>query len=172
MLTLILGGARSGKSRHAQALAESSGLAVTVIATARAGDAEMAARIARHRAERPAHWQTVEEPLALAETLAGAAEPGRCLVVDCLTLWLLNLLEAGEAVFQRERDALLARLPHLPGRIVLVANEVGLGVIPMGALSRRYVDEAGRLNQALARVAGRVVFVAAGLPLVLKGESA
>lgn len=172
MLTLILGGARSGKSRHAQSLAERSGLAVTVIATAHAGDAEMAARIARHRAERPAHWRTVEEPLALAETLAGSLDDGRLVVVDCLTLWLLNLLEVGEALFRRERDELLARLPGLPGRVVLVSNEVGLGVIPMGELSRRFVDEAGRLNQDLARISDQVVFVAAGLPIALKGGSA
>lgn len=171
MLTLILGGARSGKSGHAQRLAGTSGLAVTVIATARAGDAEMAARIARHRDERPDHWCTREEPLALAHALRASAEDGRFLVVDCLTLWLLNLLEAGEAVFQRERAALMEALPDLPGRVALVANEVGLGVIPMGELSRRFVDEAGRLNQELARVANEVVFVAAGLPMPLKGKT-
>ncbi len=170
MLTLILGGARSGKSHHAQTLAESSGLAVTVVATARAGDAEMARRIARHRAERPAHWHTVEEPLALAATLDRHAEASRIQVVDCLTLWLLNLLEAGEDVFQRERAALLAGLSHLPGEVVLVANEVGLGVVPLGELSRRFVDEAGMLNQAIARIADAVVLVAAGLPLYLKGR--
>lgn len=169
MLTLILGGARSGKSRHAQQLAEASGLNVTVIATARAGDPEMAARIARHRAERPDHWLTLEEPVALAESLSRSAEVGRFLVVDCLTLWLLNLLQAGEAVFQRERAALLNLAPTLPGRLVLVANEVGLGVIPLGELSRRFVDEAGRLNQAIAALAHEVVFVAAGLPLRMKG---
>jgi adenosylcobinamide kinase / adenosylcobinamide-phosphate guanylyltransferase len=172
MPTLILGGARSGKSGHAQRLAEASGLAVTLIATARAGDEEMRARIARHRSERPPHWNTVEEPLALAEALAAGAETGRFLVVDCLTLWLLNVLEAGEAVFRRERAALLAILPDLPGRLALVANEVGLGVIPLGELSRRFVDEAGRLNQDLARVANEVVFVAAGLPMTLKGRMA
>lgn len=170
MLTLILGGARSGKSRHAQTLAEASGLAVTVVATARAGDAEMAQRIARHRAERPAHWHTVEEPLALADTLARHAEASRIQVVDCLTLWLLNLLEAGEDVFPRERAELLAVLPGLAGDVVLVANEVGLGVVPLGELSRRFVDEAGRLNQALAGIADEVVLVAAGLPLYLKGR--
>lgn len=170
MLTLILGGARSGKSRHAQTLAEASGLAVTVVATARAGDAEMAQRIARHRAERPAHWHTVEEPLALADTLARHAEASRIQVVDCLTLWLLNLLEAGEDVFPRERAELLAVLPGLAGDVVLVANEVGLGVVPLGELSRRFVDEAGRLNQALAGIADAVVLVAAGLPLYLKGR--
>ena len=170
MLTLILGGARSGKSRYAQTLAEASGRPVTVIATARAGDAEMAARIARHRTERPGHWRTVEEPLALAEALAGRAGADAFLVVDCLTLWLLNLLEAGEAVFERERAALLETLPGLSGRVVLVANEVGLGVVPMGELSRRFVDEAGRLNQSIASIADEVVLVAAGLPMHLKGR--
>ena len=170
MVTLILGGARSGKSRHAQTLAESSGMAVTLIATAHAGDAEMAARIARHRADRPPHWRTVEEPRNLASALTAAANTGHCVVVDCLTLWLLNLLEAGEPAFCRERAALLECLPTLPGDIVLVANEVGLGVIPLGELTRRFVDEAGRLNQDLARLADAVVFVAAGLPLKLKGR--
>lgn len=170
MLTLILGGARSGKSRLAQTLAEASRLAVIVVATARAGDAEMAQRIARHRAERPAHWHTVEEPLALAEILDRHAAASRIQVVDCLTLWLLNLLEAGEDVFQREREALLEVLPGLPGDVVLVANEVGLGVVPLGELSRRFVDEAGRLNQALAGIADAVVLVVAGLPHYLKGR--
>lgn len=171
MLTLVLGGARSGKSGHAQRLAENSGLAVSVIATARAGDGEMAARIERHRIERPQHWSTVEEPLALARALRQSAESRRFLVVDCLTLWLLNLLEAGETVFRRERADLLEVLPRLPGHVALVANEVGLGVIPLGELSRRFVDEAGWLNQALAHIADEVVFVAAGLPMTLKGKT-
>lgn len=168
MLTLILGGARSGKSRHALQLAESSGLPVTVIATAQARDAEMAARIARHRAERPADWKTVEEPLHLAAALQQAAGPGRCVLVDCLTLWLMNLLEAGEAVFATERAALLNVLPTLAGEVLFVSNEVGLGIIPLGELSRRFVDEAGWLNQDVARLADNVSFIAAGLPLVLK----
>ncbi|MDO9225101.1 MAG: bifunctional adenosylcobinamide kinase/adenosylcobinamide-phosphate guanylyltransferase [Pseudomonadota bacterium] len=167
-LILILGGARSGKSRHAQDLAERSGLAVTVIATGEARDAEMAARIARHQAERPAHWRTVEEPIHLAEALRQAAGSVQCVLVDCLTLWLMNLLEAGEAVFARERAALLATLPTLAGDILLVSNEIGLGVIPMGELSRRFVDEAGWLNQDIARLADTVTFVAAGLPLAMK----
>ena len=168
MLTLILGGARSGKSRHAQHLAETSGLPVTVIATAQARDAEMAARIARHRAERPVDWQTVEEPLHLAQALQQAAGKGRYVLVDCLTLWLMNLLEAGEAVFAHERAALLSLLPTLAGEIVFVSNEIGLGVIPLGELSRRFVDEAGWLNQDAARLADNVSFIAAGLPLALK----
>jgi adenosylcobinamide kinase/adenosylcobinamide-phosphate guanylyltransferase len=168
MLTLILGGARSGKSRFAQSHAEASGLPVTVIATAQALDAEMAVRIARHQAERPAGWGTIEEPLHLAAALQQAAATDRCVLVDCLTLWLMNLLEAGEAVFAAERAALLATLPTLPGEILFVSNEVGLGVIPLGELSRRFVDEAGWLNQAIAQLADNVTFIAAGLPLALK----
>lgn len=174
MLTLILGGARSGKSRFAQTHAEASGLPVTVIATGQARDAEMAARIARHRAERPAGWQTVEEPLHLAAALQQAARPGQCVLVDCLTLWLMNLLEAGDAAFAAERAALLAALPTLPtlpGEILFVSNEIGLGVIPLGELSRRFVDEAGWLNQDLAKLADNVTFIAAGLPLALKTSS-
>lgn len=168
MLTLILGGARSGKSRHAQNLAARTALPVSVIATAQSRDAEMAARIERHRAERPAAWRTLEEPLALVATLARTATAGQCVLVDCLTLWLLNLIEAGDAVFAQERAALLATLPTLAGEVILVANEVGLGVIPMGELSRRFVDEAGWLNQDIARLADQVTLIAAGLPLPLK----
>jgi adenosylcobinamide kinase / adenosylcobinamide-phosphate guanylyltransferase len=141
---------------------------VTLIATAQARDAEMAARIARHRAERPAGWQTVEQPLHLAAALQQAAGAERSVLIDCLTLWLLNLLEAGEATFVTERAALLECLPRLAGEIVIVSNEVGLGIVPMGELSRRFVDEAGWLNQDIARLANRVTFVAAGLPLILK----
>ncbi len=170
MIRLILGGARSGKSAYAQRLAALSGLPVTVIATAEAADAEMTARIARHRTQRPLHWGTVEEPLALAAALGAVAGARQCLLVDCLTLWLSNLLAAGEARFEAERAALFERLPALPGEIILVANEVGLGVIPLGELTRRFVDEAGRLNQELAAQADVVVFLAAGLPLLMKGR--
>ncbi len=172
MRELILGGARSGKSalagRRAEAFAQ-----VVWIATAEARDAEMAERIARHRAERPAHWQTVEEPLSLAAALrrhaGNAAGADVCLVVDCLTLWLTNLLLAEDAgLLERETAALLDTLPALPGAIVLVANEVGLGIVPENALARRFRDEAGRLNQRVAAACERVTFVAAGLPLVLK----
>jgi adenosylcobinamide kinase/adenosylcobinamide-phosphate guanylyltransferase len=181
---LILGGARSGKSREAERRAAACGLAVTVIATAEAGDAEMAARIRRHRADRPAAWRTVEAPLALADALAREAAPERCLVVDCLTLWLSNLLAGAETLppaagadslprFRHEREALLAVLPTLPGRVLLVANEVGLGLVPETPLGRLFRDEAGRLNQAMAALCPTVVFVAAGLPLVLKqGQTA
>lgn len=167
---LILGGVRSGKSALAERRAVEGGLAVTYIATATIGDAEMAARIAHHRQRRPDSWGLVEEPLALAAVLQREASPQRCLIVDCLTLWLTNLLlAADEAQFARERSALLACLPTLPGEIVMVSNEVGLGIVPLGELSRRFADEAGRLHQQLAALCERVTFVAAGLPLSLKG---
>ncbi len=170
MQTLILGGARSGKSALAERLAGDSGRDVVYIATAQPGDGEMAERIAHHRARRPARWLIVEEPLRLAAALQAYARPERCVLVDCLTLWLSNLLGAGGPALADERDALLRLLPELPGTIVLVSNEVGLGVVPMGELSRRFVDEAGRLHQSLAARCQRVLFVAAGLPLALKGN--
>lgn len=171
MRTLILGGMRSGKSRLAERLARDSALPVTYIATACAGDAEMAARIAHHRASRPAEWPTIEAPLALADALQRHAAPGRLLLVDCLTLWLTNLLlDADPQRLPRERDALLALLPALPGDIVMVGNETGMGVVPLGELTRRYCDEAGRLHQDIAALAERVVFTIAGLPHYLKGN--
>ena len=173
MRTLILGGARSGKSALAERLARESGQAVIYIATAQARDAEMAARIAHHRNRRPAHWQSVEEPLALANALRAYARADRCVLVDCLTLWLSNLLgDADDKRFAHECEALLDVLPALPGELLFVSNEVGLGVVPMGELTRRFVDEAGRLHQAMAASCERVLFVAAGLPLPLKGNLA
>ncbi|MFC5743876.1 bifunctional adenosylcobinamide kinase/adenosylcobinamide-phosphate guanylyltransferase [Dyella tabacisoli] len=170
MRSLILGGARSGKSALAERLAGESRREVVYVATAQAGDAEMAARIAHHRARRPSQWLCVEESLALADTLRAYAGADRCVLVDCLTLWLSNLLGDVDAHrFERERTALLECLAELPGEIILVSNEVGLGIVPLGELSRRFVDEAGRLHQALAGACERVLFVAAGLPLILKG---
>lgn len=171
MIELILGGARSGKSRLAEERAQASGLAVTYIATATAADAEMAERIRHHQARRPAAWALVEEPLDLAGTLAAQADAGRCLVVDCLTLWLNNWLCAGDdAGYAAQRQALLDGLAGLPGRVILVSNETGMGVVPLGELTRRYCDEAGRLHQDLAARCGRVTLTVAGLPLTLKGE--
>lgn len=172
MKELILGGARAGKSAQAEQRARESGLAVTYIATALPGDEEMAARIQAHRTRRPASWGLVEEPLALAGALARHAAPDRCLIVDCLTLWLSNLLHAEDPqVFVRERQALMEALPALPGHIILIGNEVGMGVVPMGALTRRFCDEAGRLHQELARLCDRVTLMVAGLPWVLKAEA-
>lgn len=172
MAELILGGARSGKSRLAQRLAADSGLAVSYVATAQALDDEMTRRIARHREERPAHWALIEEPLALGRVLRESAAADRCLLVDCLTLWLTNLLLLDDPLrLEAERDELLECVGRLPGRLILVSNETGLGVVPMGELSRRYVDEAGWLHQALAERCERVVFTVAGLPMLLKGEA-
>ena len=167
--TLILGGVRSGKTRLAQRLAAEASLDVTYLATSTAGDAEMARRIAAHRDQRPAHWGLIEEPLELARALRAGAAPGRCMLVDCLTLWLTNLLTAPGDALTREREALLEAVPGLPGDLILVANETNSGVIPLGELSRRFCDEAGSLHQDLARVCDRVVLTVAGLPLVLKG---
>jgi adenosylcobinamide kinase/adenosylcobinamide-phosphate guanylyltransferase len=172
MRELILGGARSGKSALAEQRAEASGLKVTYIATAQALDGEMAGRIAHHQRRRPQHWQLVEEPLHLAEVLRRHATPEHCLLVDCLTLWLSNLLAAepvDEECFFRQREDFLDQLTRLPGQIILVSNEVGLGVVPIGRLSRRFCDESGRLHQAVAERCDRVTFVTAGLPMSLKG---
>ncbi|MGH8566980.1 MAG: bifunctional adenosylcobinamide kinase/adenosylcobinamide-phosphate guanylyltransferase [Gammaproteobacteria bacterium] len=170
MKTLILGGVRSGKSRLAATLALQSGLPVTYVATAIAGDAEMRERIHLHRQRRPAAWTVVEEPYALAAALRAHAVEGRCIVVDCLTLWLTQLLCAGEELLAKERDALLAVLPEIEAHLILVSNETGLGIVPLDALSRRFADEAGRLHQTLSERCERVVLTLAGLPWVLKGE--
>jgi len=171
---LILGGARSGKSALALQRALASGRNVTFIATATAGDAEMATRIERHKADRPAHWALIEEPIALAEVLLQHANEQACLLVDCLTLWLCNLL-AGETIdetqFIAQRDVLLKVLPQLPGHIIFVSNEVGFGITPMGQINRRFVDEAGRLHQQLASVCDQVTLTVAGLPLPLKSST-
>ncbi|SNS71328.1 adenosylcobinamide kinase /adenosylcobinamide-phosphate guanylyltransferase [Noviherbaspirillum humi] len=184
--SLILGGVRSGKSAHAEALARQAGSAgreVVVIATAHAGDEEMARRIAMHRERRDARWITIEEPLRLGAALRQWCGPQRVVVVDCLNVWLSNLLfaEGGEYpevgrvaapdCFAAERADLLAALQAPAGDVILVANEVGLGVVPMGAVSRFFVDEAGRLNQALAALCENVDLIVAGLPLRLKATS-
>lgn len=181
MNELILGGARSGKSLLAERRAQDSGLAVVYLATAQALDGEMARRVAHHRQRRPAAWGCVEENLQLAAKLREIAAPDTCVLVDCLTLWLSNLLfagraaaqaEAGEAIdcplFRTEIDALLTTLPTLPGRVILVSNEVGWGIVPMHPVSRLFADEQGRLNQRVAAVCEQVTLVAAGLPLSLK----
>ncbi len=175
-LTLMLGGAKSGKSGLAQSLAE--GLAqgqagrLVYIATAQARDQEMDQRIARHQAARGPLWATLEEPLDLCGALARADGPGAVLLVDCLTLWLSNLMTqaglAGDGLDQRGQD-LCALLPGLKSNVILVANEVGLGIVPDNALARAFRDAAGLLHQRLAQVCQRVVLVAAGLPLALKG---
>lgn len=179
MRHLIIGGARSGKSALAERLALGRGSPVVYVATAEPGDDEMAQRIAAHRARRPSGWTTVEAPLDLAETLAAHAAPERTLIVDCLTLWASNLIarcgaddsSRDLAPFETKKNALLELLPRLAGEVLLVSNEVGSGVVPMGRLTRLFVDEAGRLNQQIAERCERVTLVVAGQPLSLKAPS-
>lgn len=180
-ITLVLGGARSGKSAFAEQLVAQVAQPVVYVATANAGDAEMAKRIAHHCARRPADWRTIEAPLDLAGALQRHAAANTCVLVDCLTLWLSNLLFDGGTdypengpidpgpQFARRRDAVLDVLPQLPGQIVLVSNEIGFGVTPMGAVSRFFVDEAGRLNQRVAALAAQVRLIVAGCPVAVKG---
>jgi adenosylcobinamide kinase/adenosylcobinamide-phosphate guanylyltransferase len=172
--TLILGGARSGKSAFAEKLAFQSGLPVTCIATAQVVDAEFAQRVEHHKTRRPAGWGLLEEPFFLAESLKQYAAPDRCLLVDCLTLWLAQWICSDcnppqDKTWETERQAVLDILPTLPGEIILVSNEVGMGIVPLGEINRRFQDEQGRLNQAVAVACDKAVFMAAGLPLNLKG---
>lgn len=166
-LLLVLGGARSGKSGYAERAIEGAAGGGLFLATAGIGDAEMAARIAEHRARRGPAWTTIEEPLEVSRVIAAEARADRPILVDCLTLWLSNLMHAGRGI-EDETERLTATLTAAGGPVVLVANEVGLGIVPETALGRAFRDHAGRLNQRVAAVAERVVFVAAGLPMLLK----
>lgn len=171
---LILGGARSGKSAFAEKLATESGLPVTYIATAQVYDNEFGQRVEHHKNRRPVDWHTIEQSFNLGQLLKLQANAGKCIIVDCLTLWLAQCIcpdcERPENLdWQDERSALLEVLPMLPGMILLVSNEVGMGIVPLGEINRQFQDEQGRLNQAIAQVADQVSFVAAGLPLTLKG---
>lgn len=163
----VLGGARSGKTRYALSMAEESGLSPCYVATATAFDDEMQARIDAHKAERDARWSTIEAPLALPATICESAVSGRVLLVDCLTLWLNNLMFAEQDV-ATAIEALCEALRAANGAVILVSNEIGLGLVPETPLGRRFRDAQGRLNQRIAAVADRVTFVAAGLPLQLK----
>jgi adenosylcobinamide kinase / adenosylcobinamide-phosphate guanylyltransferase len=166
-LTLVLGGARSGKSRHAEQLALASGRAPVYIATAEVLDDEMARRIATHRARRGPTWRTVEEPLDLVGVLQRECAPELIVLVDCLTLWLSNLMVAGRDV-EAESARLLEALPTLGGSLVLVSNEVGQGIVPDNVMARQFIDHAGFLHQGIALQADAVVFMTAGLPHRLK----
>jgi adenosylcobinamide kinase/adenosylcobinamide-phosphate guanylyltransferase len=163
-LTLVLGGARSGKSRHAEKLIRGAPPPWTYVATAEALDDEMRDRIAHHRMRRNARWQTVDAPLDLAGVVAGLAGPA---LIDCLTLWLSNVM-LGERDVELESERLLAALAAAPGPLIAVSNEVGLGLVPETPLGRAFRDAQGRLNQRAAAAADRVIFMAAGLPLSLK----
>ncbi len=167
---LVLGGARSGKSRYAQQRAEAEAGMLIYIATGQAFDAEMEERIAHHQADRGDRWRTVEAPLALAEAIHAEAAPDRVLLVDCLTLWASNLMLADRDI-EAEAAALAACVRDVRARLILVSNEVGLGIVPDNALARRFRDVAGRINQTIAQAVDEAVFIAAGLPLMLKGAS-
>lgn len=171
---LVLGGARSGKSSCALRLADGLGRNPLFVATAEAIDPEMVARIKAHRKARGPHWACAETPLEIARLISGAGRnyPVRdVLLIDCLTVWLNNVLfKEGEKSFRRRRDELLEAIRRSPRRLVIVSNEVGLGIVPDNALARQFRDLAGWLNQDVARAVDTVVFVAAGLPLVLKGK--
>jgi adenosylcobinamide kinase/adenosylcobinamide-phosphate guanylyltransferase len=164
---LVLGGARSGKSAYAERVVLASAPAALYLATAAAGDAEMADRIRRHQERRGEAWSTIEEPLDLCGALVELARPDRPILVDCLTLWLSNLMHEGVDI-DAETGRLTALLPRLAGPVVFVSNEVGLGIVPDNALARAFRDHAGRLNQAVAAAVDAVIFLAAGLPLQLK----
>ncbi len=169
MKELILGGARSGKTRLAEQRAAATQYDVLYIATAQAYDDEMNERIARHIGDRPAHWNTLEEPLYLARALQANAKDGRVILVDCLTLWLSNLLCRDDATFfELQKQSLLECYGLLPGQVILVSNEVGQGIVPDNALARRFIDEAGWLHQALAAQSDQVTFVTAGIAQRLK----
>lgn len=170
MHTLILGGIKSGKSRLAESLATAvGGQDVLFIATATESDDEMRERINKHRNSRPAHWTVVEEPLAIAGVIHEQSHP--CVVVDCLTLWLTNLLLCDDAdQFPRQRSELIAVLSQIKNPVIMVSNEVNMGVVPLGELSRRFCDEAGLLHQELAAICDNVVLTVAGIPTYIKGS--
>lgn len=174
---LILGGARSGKSAYAERLATASDLPVTYIATAQVYDDEFAKRIEHHKTRRPRHWQIVEAPFNLAQTLLTHDAPENCIIVDCLTLWLAQCIcpdcdkPAQENLWHTEKQALLTTLPSLQAHVFLVSNEVGMGIVPLGEINRQFQDAQGRLNQDVAKIADKVSFIVAGLPMQLKPTS-
>ena len=163
----VIGGARSGKSRYAQSRAEASGLARLFVATAQAFDEEMKDRIARHRADRAEGWETIEAPIDLAGTIEREARADRVLLIDCLTLWVTNLLLSGRDIGAAAEE-LTAVMARARGPLILVSNEVGWGIVPENALARRFRDEAGFVNQRIAAAVHEVQLIAAGLPLRLK----
>ncbi len=189
LITLVLGGARSGKSRRAENLVRGYGLSPVYVATAQGLDEEMAHRIAVHRGDRSEDWRTIEEPLAIDTVIAREARPGQAVLVDCLTLWLTNVMHAPEDwgtkgdvghpdhpdpddhALADAQARLLSALAEARGPVVLVSNEVGLGLVPETPLGRAFRDAQGRLNQAVAAMSGQVEFMVAGLPMTVKGRT-
>ncbi len=169
MKELILGGARSGKSHYAEMCATESKLDVLYVATAQALDDEMKKRIEHHQQQRPSHWRLVEEPLDLTSVLKKNANTSTCILVDCLTLWISNLLCIDNKQLQSNVDELITVVSELDCHIIFVSNEVSMGVIPMGEMSRQFVDETGRLHQRLAKMCNKVTLMVAGIPSHIKG---
>jgi adenosylcobinamide kinase/adenosylcobinamide-phosphate guanylyltransferase len=168
---LILGGIKSGKSRLAEKLAKESNMAVTYIATAQANDSEMLTRITQHQQQRPTHWLTVETPIKLGEKITEYNQQNQCVLVDCLTMWLTNLLMLNdEKQLETEIDKFVLALNQFSGRLILVSNETNMGIIPLGELTRQYCDRIGKLHQQIATQVDTVVLTVAGLPHVLKGS--
>jgi adenosylcobinamide kinase / adenosylcobinamide-phosphate guanylyltransferase len=168
-IMLITGGARAGKSRYAERLMSARPARHVVVATGTAGDAEMAERIARHKAERDRSWEVIEQPISVRAALRSAARPDRIVLLDCLTLWISNLMGERREI-EIEVSGLVGTLQNAAGPVIVVSNEVGLGIVPDNALARAFRDNLGRANQAVAAAADCVLFMAAGIPLVLKGE--
>lgn len=168
-IMLITGGARAGKSRYAERLMSARPARHAVVATGTAGDPEMAERIARHKAERDKSWEVIEQPISVRAALRNAARPDRIVLLDCLTLWISNLMGEKREI-DIEVSGLVGTLQNAAGPVIVVSNEVGLGIVPDNALARAFRDNLGRANQAVAAAADCVLFMAAGIPLVLKGE--
>jgi len=166
---LVLGGARSGKSRYGEQLAKDSGLEVIYVATAQAYDDEMVKRIEQHKLDRPDHWQSIEEPINLPKIIEESSQSTNVILVDCLTLWLMNLLEA-KLDIPTQVDILLSALDQSKSQVIMVSNEITMGVVPMGEMSRQYVDELGRMHQRIAELAQQVTLMVAGIPMSVKGE--
>ncbi|MCR9135420.1 MAG: bifunctional adenosylcobinamide kinase/adenosylcobinamide-phosphate guanylyltransferase [Alphaproteobacteria bacterium] len=166
--TLVLGGARSGKSRFAEERMEKSGRSLLYVATGRPFDEEMKVRVDQHKARRGCKWQTIEEPVELTRTLSEEAAEDRAILIDCLTLWVTNLMLEDRDV-RAESDTLAASIGSLPGLLVFVSNEVGLGIVPDNPMARAFRDHAGHLHQKIAEQADSVFFIAAGLPMTMKG---
>ena len=172
MIELVIGGARSGKSSYAESVAKASNKPVIYIATSEIRDNEMAQRVAIHQSQRPITWQVIEEPFELADKLKANSCVDNCILVDCLTLWLSNcLFGETQTPWKDYKQQLLTTLKTLPGQVILVTNEVGCGVVPMGEMSRQFVDQAGWLHQAIAAQVPKVTLVTAGIPMHIKDIS-
>lgn len=167
---LILGGVKSGKTRYGMQRAMQGRQQIIYVATAQARDDEMRARIRRHRDDRPDDWLLIEEPIALSDVLKSHDSVEHCFIVDCLTLWMSNLLEQKDAVMDNQIDQFLNTLNQVDARVIMISNETSMGVVPLGSLTRRYCDAIGLLHQSAGQLCNRVTLMVAGLPIQVKGS--